>query len=373
MTKHAVVVTCLSPPKLLLGYARNFRLYNHPKAMFIIVGDKKTDNTACNALGETLNDLGVETHFLSTDTQRKLFPKKLLNMIPYYSDNRRNLGFFYAKMLKAKTIISLDDDNFITDNVDFLGGHSLKTRTMPCAVNPKNDVKWYNICQMLRLSVDTNTGWIDIYARGHPFNHRVCLELTHPETKKIKPVLNLGLWTSSPDVDAFTNIVLPKIFSYGLNQTSIALSPNVWCPVNSQNTCVDAKAISAYYFVKQKFMGLRIDRYGDIWQGYFFKKCAETMKDYITVGEPVVDHRRNQHNYLKDLEQELMGMKLTPYLTDWLEATILDGKTYEDCYVSLADKLQEWKLPFIGKMPVDKMKGQIAANMRLWVECMEEI
>ncbi|MDW8235612.1 MAG: hypothetical protein RMK98_03180 [Bacteroidia bacterium] len=43
-----------------------------------------------------------------------------------------------------------------------------------------------------------------------------------------------------------------------------------------------------------------IDRYGDIFSGYFVQACAKHLDGAIRVRTPVAHHRRNAPDYLRD-------------------------------------------------------------------------
>lgn len=370
--KFALVVTCLKPPELLLGYAKNFLHYHHKRVMFVIVGDRKTDNEGCGDVKAKLENLGFQAVFLSVEEQQKTLPSKLLEIIPFNSDNRRNLGYFYASMY-ADQIISIDDDNYVIPDVDYLGWHDLsKGNTYNSFTNESKNIIWYNPCDMLNIQTR-------VFARGHPLNHRNTLEkppLIYTRNKKGRPIANLGLWRGAPDVDAFTLLTHPNIVSHGMSSPSdnnLLLGLRIWCPINSQNTCINVKAIPAYYFIEQGFEinGLKLDRYGDIWQGLFLKKCMDAMDDSLSIGNPLTEHLRNAHDYLSDMRKELPGLALTIHLVDWLKDLPLDGVySYADCYSRIADELEKW--PWSDCSGVKTMKDRIVHNMRVWVECISE-
>jgi len=64
--------------------------------------------------------------------------------------------------------------------------------------------------------------------------------------------------------------------------------------------------------------GGKIERYGDIWGGYFLQAILAGLPYCVAFGRPLVDHRRNPHNYIDDLRHEFWGMILTDWLVDLL-------------------------------------------------------
>jgi hypothetical protein len=86
--------------------------------------------------------------------------------------------------------------------------------------------------------------------------------------------------------------------------------------MNTQNTSVVRELIPAFVFVTMAWPvpGGKLDRYGDIWGGYFLLALMQGTKYHVAFGRPLVEHRRNPHNYVDDLRYEFWGM----ILTDWL-------------------------------------------------------
>ena len=64
--------------------------------------------------------------------------------------------------------------------------------------------------------------------------------------------------------------------------------------------------------------GGKLERYGDIWGGYFLQALMRGTKYHVAFGRPLVEHRRNPHSYIDDLRHEFWGL----LLTDWLITTL---------------------------------------------------
>jgi hypothetical protein len=118
--------------------------------------------------------------------------------------------------------------------------------------------------------------------------------------------------------------------------------------------------------------GLKIDRYGDIWSGFLVKKAIDKMNERVTIGKPIVDHRRNSHNYLKDLRHELWGMILTEEIVKWLEQLQLESNNYFDIYLEMANGLQKLKNNF-QEYAIRKYLEKIAHAMNIWVDTCHKI
>jgi len=367
--KAAIVLTTIYVPKLLEEYANNFRKFNHFDIGFIIIGDRPTPNDKCKKIADHLKELGFESYYLDVDSQKlwlKDFPK-LAKIIPYNSDNRRNIGFLIAAEKNAQMIITIDDDNYVT-NEDYYKYHDIVGKTVTLkTVSSSNG--WFNPCTLLK----TNHGAL-IYPRGYPFSKRYNEKYTYKSTTG-KIVLNMGLWINDPDVDAVTHLANPiKIIRMKEKIDHIMLAPNTYSPINTQNTAFHRKILPCYYYILMgaSIKGLKIDRYGDIWSGLFAKKVIDKMDDRITIGKPLTNHKRNTHDYLKDLKHELWGMILTEKLAGWLEQFQLESNNYFDAYLEISQALQKFKENF-QEAAIRKYFEKISYAMNIWIETCQKI
>jgi hypothetical protein len=154
----------------------------------------------------------------------------------------------------------------------------------------------------------------------------------------------MGLWKGDPDIDALSWMVTPT-HSMRMFSENVILDHKTWSPINSQNTSLRAEAMPAYFFIPMDgtIMGHKIGHDGDIFQGYFFQKCMKHLGGHLRIGTPVVDHRRNSHDYFNDVEQEWYCIRLLEEMLPWLtEECTLEGKDYCAAYESLAEQITEW-------------------------------
>jgi hypothetical protein len=340
----AIVVTTIFEPNFIDGYVANLRRFGRENVDIIVIIDRKTPASVaerCAHYGLICPTLAEQETFLAR------FPA-LGPRIPYDSDNRRNVGFLMALDRGAELLISIDDDNYVLDDVDFVGEHLAAGTTIDCPEAVSDD-GWINICSLLDSSTKD-----DIFPRGFPYFARRKSRTISDETTLPAPVaINVGLWLSDPDVDAMT-------------------------PINTQNTAIVREAIPAYYYVRMGFSlgGLRIDRYGDILSGYLIQKCVKTRGDAIRIGSPIADHRRTPHNLFKDLYHELAGMVLLEDLLPWfVELQIGDG-TYAEMYAEVADALESRASSMRGFVWDDGGRDFLvdtASNMRAWLEAVRTI
>jgi hypothetical protein len=359
--RTAVVLTTIATPEVVEGYIDNARSYGHSDIGFIVIGDLKTPHEAARQVLERVRADGFLAEYWDIEEQKRWLARfpELDQMIPYNSDNRRNLGFLIALERGAEVIISTDDDNFATPDEDFFGLHGIVGETVEAkTVHSTNG--WFNPCSLLEFDPP-----VPVYSRGYPFGKRWQDELSFGvETGRV--AVNMGLWLGDPDVDAITRLALPVRSLRLKSNRQVMLGKDCYMPINTQNTAVHRDAMPAFYFVLQgiKIDGMVMDRYGDIWAGFFLNKAASHVGDRVTVGGPLVQHARNQHDLLRDLQNELWGMLLTEYLVPYIEEMPLSESTYCGMYSEMAERLKD--IPLHPHPAVQQYLGALSTAMTTW-------
>lgn len=373
MTKKAfIVVTTIKVPKIVKDFFDNLEKFGHKKDVgFIIIGDKKSPNLASDVFCKKFKKKGFEVEFFSIQKQKKWlksFPK-FQKIVPYNSDNRRNIGYLIALQKGCDFIISIDDDNFPLSDVDFFKYHCIVGEEKESFVI-KTTSKWFNICELLMKKPD----W-QIYPRGYPYRERWKENLIVKTRKKVKIMLNEGLWLNDPDVDSITRINRDVKITKFFNE-QIILDIGTWSPINTQNTAIHIEILPAFYFVimGEKIENLVIDRYGDIWAGLFVKKVMDKLGYYASFGNPIVNHIRNKHNLFNDLKQELGCIIYTEVLAEILENIKLKGKNAIDCYADLTDKVLKFSLKEKMINPeFKKYLKKLNYAQNVWLETIQKI
>jgi hypothetical protein len=185
--------------------------------------------------------------------------------------------------------------------------------------------------------------------------------------------LNMGLWTGSPDVDAYTNILYPGLKSLGIKEGAhrrYVLAPNNYMPVNTQNTSFIRELAPAFYDVLMDSMiyNIRLDRYDDIWAGLFALKLIHKLGYRATFGVPLTEHKRNKHDYISDLRSELIGMSLNNLLHEIVIKADVYSKSFADGYLELADILIKESKRCINDEEVLDYITKLSEAMRTWVD-----
>ncbi len=372
--RAAMVLTTIADPAVLEGYCANFAAHGHfDRVQIIVIPDKKTPPAAFVRCAE-LRKQGADVLCPPIEQQERSlrclgFPPEL---VPYNSDNRRNVGYLMAAESGADFLISIDDDNYCPTHEDYFAEHSVVCGgSQRCDVIESNN-GWFNLCELLQLEPACRT-----YPRGFPYfaRHQAPDIRTQSQTAAVR--INAGMWLRDPDLDGITWLAAP-VRAHAFNGKSIVLGERTWSPVNSQNTALHRDVIPAYYFVPMNNSpsGMQIDRYGDIFSGYFSQACARHMGHSIRAGTPVAQHCRNAHRYLHDATQELPGIWVLEDLLPWLVDLRLDGDTYAEAYLSLSLQLEDSLSRFSGFIWTDSTREyfhSMAASMRAWVAACQQM
>lgn len=295
----SIVVTSIAPPNAVLHSIASGALENN--SGFIVVGDTKSPSdfsiTGCR--------------FISIQEQKKL-SWKLARLLPEKHYARKNLGYLEAK--DSQIIVETDDDNF--------PGHGF----------------WKNRDKEITCEKLEGTGWVNVYRRFTRLNiwpRGFPLEKIFPENHtdsgnagiQYCPVQQ-GLADDNPDVDAVYRMTLPLPVCFEQSRP-LALGKGAWCPFNSQNTTWFKEAFILMYL--PSYCSFRMT---DIWRSFIAQRIAWTCGWSILFHSPTVRQERNEHNLLKDFEEEIPG-----YLNNALLCKQLEELDLREGPVHLAENL----------------------------------
>ncbi len=372
--KAAMVVTSINDPVVLEGYFSNFQAYGHlDKVKVIVIPDRKTPPAAYDRCAN-LRGKGMDVVCPTLEEQDDYLRRVGMptHLIPYNSDNRRNVGYLMALESGADFLISIDDDNYCTAEEDFLQAHSLVCGGVVEATAVASSSGWSNLCDLMRVEPAS-----PVYPRGFPYFARH--QRTEVKERKVAATIrmNAGLWLQEPDLDAITWLVAP-VRTKAFSGRSLILDATTWSPINTQNTALHRDVIPSYYFVRMGYplAGLPIDRYGDIFSGYFSQACVRYLGHAIRVGTPVAEHRRNTHNYVKDALNELACIVVLEDLLPWLHEVKLEGSTYCETYVALSHRIEDVLASFSGQIWSDAARGyfhHMCYCMREWTKVCQRL
>ena len=260
-------------------------------AKLIVIGDKKGPR-AYSLAG---------TEFLSLEDQLKS-QFEMARELPIGHYARKNVGYLAAIRHEASCIYETDDDNAP------LRSWSLREETVDAHSVEQNG--WVNIFRSFSAAT--------IWPRGFPLD-AVRESLRSAPVLSGKPVrarapIQQGLANNSPDVDAIWRLILDEPFDFE-SGPSVLLPRGAWCPFNSQSTWWFPVAYPLMYL--PSYCSFRMT---DIWRSFIAQRCLWELDLGVVFHGSEVIQQRNDHNLIRDFEDEVPG-----YLRNRELVKILEG------------------------------------------------
>lgn len=335
MTKKSLIITSIAPSTMesLHTYTKECKSRGFD---FILIGDTKSPA-----------DFHIdECDFWSVDRQLTI-DSEFAKLCPTKHYARKNIGYIVAMQRGTEELVETDDDNLPRE--EFWNGHDKVVKA--------RDIK--------------EMGWVNVYnyysdkfiwPRGLPLE-----ELQKPlpsidtfEEKDVVCPIQQGLADENPDVDAVFRLAFPLPLDFN-KSGNIALGNNAWCPFNSQNT----------YWYKEAFPLLYLPSYcsfrmTDIWRSYVAQRIAWANGWSILFHDATVWQERNEHNLLKDFEDEIPGYLNNAKICKGLAALDIKGGRENiltdllTCYEFLTNE------GFVGKEEMPLVKAWINDLERYW-------
>lgn len=372
----ALVTTTIHVPRFLADVLENADRYGHGDNLsVIVVGDRKTPEEVGRFLTELDGQFAAQITYLDIAAQKELLRRwpSLDLFLRFDCIQRRNIAFLQAAIDRAEVVITVDDDNFVTDD-DFIGHHLLVGQTAELPV-VRHSSGWWNVCE--RLVAEPNRRF---FHRGFPKSlqdwNAAKFEV---ERSEVRIIANGGLWLGAPDVDATAHIEEP-INVVGMNpidgHRTCALAPGTWCPLNTQNTAFDVSVLPALYLpvMHDWLRGYRVTRMDDIWMSYFLRAIADGKNELIAYGAPLVLQERNPHSMLSDLSREMGGYILTERIVDYLKEFHTSSASYHEAYLELIYHLRDKVEADTGlETPEREYLRQLTLGMAAWHSALTEI
>lgn len=277
--KTSLVITSIaSPNKALKAYAEGCKQNN---ISFITIGDASSPK-----------DFFLEgCDFYNLDAQKNL-PFKFSKNVPEKRYSRKNIGYLLAISQGAEVIIETDDDNLPE-------GIFWEERKLNQNVSRFSETGWLNV---YKYFAENNNIWPRGFALEELGKNNPLLPDTLNVTECICPVQQ-GLADEAPDVDAIYRLTNPDEINFTFEKRKeIAIGKNTWCPFNSQNTTWFRPAFALLYL--PSYCSFRMT---DIWRSFIAQRIFWTCEWSILFHNATVWQERNEHNLLKDFEDEVPG------------------------------------------------------------------
>lgn len=292
--QHAIVVTTINHPtaavaELADGAARL-------NAQFFIVGDGKSP-ADFNEPRATYLDLVAQR---STG-----FRYALEAPVGHYA--RKNVGYLAAIRAGATVIVETDDDNFPLEGFWSPREATVEARALDGSA-------WTNVYAWFADG--------PVWPRGLPLQ-QVRTPPPPLEGLPLAPVfcpIQQGLADENPDVDAIYRLTMPLPVHFRRG-AAVALR-GAWCPFNSQNTTFFREAFPLLYLPRHCSF-----RMTDIWRSFVAQRIAFANGWGILFHGATVRQERNEHDLLRDFEEEVPGYLHNARIREELEGVdIVPGK-----------------------------------------------
>lgn len=237
----------------------------------VVIGDHKTP---------FIESEGI--NFVSIHEQKSL-DFEIVKHLPENHYSRKNIGYLLA--MDSPLIYDTDDDNCPNDNWK-QRGETVEADSVSCP-------GWCNVYSYF-------TG-LSVWPRGLSLNH---IRYDYPTAgmRTVTSPIQQGLADIEPDVDAIWRLTLKGNVYFNVRR-SVTLEKDVWCPFNSQSTWWFPFAYPLLYLpIHCSF------RMTDIWRSFIAQRILWEYGMNITFHSPSeVYQQRNEHDLLKDFEQEIPG------------------------------------------------------------------
>lgn len=281
-------------------------------ARLIVIGDKK---------GPVRFQIS-SADFYSIEDQSKL-PYRLAQLLPTGHYSRKNLGYLIAFSRGTACIYETDDDNAPLSSwavrSELVEAQRIKARS------------WFNVYRLFKDEL--------IWPRGFPLDL-----IRDPETyrhdadaasERVAAPIQQSLSNNSPDVDAVWRLLLDHPIDFG-ERPSVWVPPHTYCPFNSQATWWRPDAYPLMYL--PSFCSFRMT---DIWRSFIAQRCLWAFGCGVVFHGADVRQQRNEHNFLRDFEDEVPGYLCNEKIAALLDKCVLApgresaGENLRLCYQAL--------------------------------------
>jgi hypothetical protein len=290
----AIITTIQSPtPAVRELWERLHRV----DARLLIVGDKK---------GPPSYPLPGASFLSLADQLETEF--SLARLLPTAHYSRKNVGYLVAIADGADGLYETDDDNAPLP--------SWRPREAITSAGTVDAPGWCNVYRC--FSEDR------IWPRGLPLDALAASFASRPHAaaaSSARSAIQQGLANGSPDVDAVWRLVLDRPFDFD-EAPSIRLAPGTWCPFNSQSTWWWPEAFPLLYL--PSYCSFRMT---DIWRSFIAQRCLWELEQGVVFHAAEVHQERNEHDLMRDFNDEVPGYQRNRELVKLLEGLRLRAGT----------------------------------------------
>lgn len=336
MTDIVLITTTINVPHNLALWREQLG----DDAVFIIAGDLKSPH---DEIEEFLSGVSGDNRYLRPEDQGDW---EVSEIIGWNCIQRRNIALLEAIALTPKVIVTVDDDNWPEG---WTKEHLLSLGNQQLLSVVESESGWYNVGDRL---------YPRVVHRGFPQEHRNARPTISTTAVAGRIGVHAGFWLGDPDIDAIERMVNDPFVEAILDE--VTLEHGTWSPFNSQSTAYLGRLAPLMFC----FPG--VGRMDDIWASYLARRVMDHMWYHAHYGHPHVRQDRNEHNLVRDVEQELLGYEFSGRVAQVLrdvELTprdgVLDGmeKCHEAMVRELSDILPEKTIPSLAAWRRDVRKA----------------
>jgi reversibly glycosylated polypeptide/UDP-arabinopyranose mutase len=230
----------------------------------------------------------------------------------------RIFGYLQAVQLGAHVIATIDDDCRPIAGEPLMSGHVDSLFGTPA---------WVSSDPLL-------------IARGVPYRQRGSLD---------NVMLNVGLWRGVGDYDAPRSLVDAADLKEFVPSSGSRVAPrDQYIPISTMSLAFRVDALPIMYLPLMG-EGQPYDRFDDIWGGIIAKRVCDHLGWSITIGQPIVDHRRASDPF-RNLVKEAAGIRRNETFWQEVDAIKLQGTSPDDCMWEIAAGLADNTDPHTAKL-----------------------
>jgi hypothetical protein len=285
--------------------------------------------------------------FYSLDRQKQT-GFQLAELLPSRHYGRKNIGYLLAIRAGSGMIMETDDDNLPTD--DFW-----EPRQLDRTVKTVQGTGWTNVYSFFSEA--------NIWPRGLPLDtiQQKTDAYENLREKQVSCPIQQGLVNGDPDVDAVFRLVLPAPIPITFKtDRGVAIGSDAWCPFNSQNTAWYPQAYPLLYL--PSYCSIRMT---DIWRSFVAQRIAWVNGWHVFFKSPDMYQDRNEHNLMRDFEDEIPGYRHNRAIQEMLTAlNLLPGVEHlGDNLIRCYEELARMKL--VGKEEIPLVEAWVQDLARL--------
>lgn len=232
----------------------------------------------------------------------------------------RCYGFWLTWARGADFVVTLDDD-----------------------VRPKAGQS--KLCWKHQFVMSHHPRWVrsvsDVQPRGIPYENVGTLA---------DVVVNVGLWTGVPDIDAMQTLVNGACKGFVPDSGSRIIARGQYVPVCGMNLAVRRDVLPLCYFppmgTNPKGEPWPYRRFDDIWAGVVLKRCLDHLGLSLSVGEPWVHHERASDPFV-NLTKEATGIMANERYWEIIDEVRLTAATPIGCAREMGQGLAAHDDPYL--------------------------